>query len=614
MISIPNHTQMKTRILPTLVISGCLSGLTAGAIRAQTTNSSNPYEQEPAAERNARMQWFREARFGMFIHWGLYSQAAGEWNGKPISGAGEWLMNDQQIPVTQYAKLVPQFNPVKFNAREWVRTAKGAGMKYIVITTKHHDGFAIYPSALTDWCIKSTPFQRDPLKELAAACKEEGIKLCFYHSIMDWHQPDYLPRKPWNDLANPNANFEKYVAYLKGQLKELLTGYGPIGIVWFDGNWENTWNFDRGADLYKYVRSLQPNTIVNNRVGQDRKGIAGTTDGQERIGDYGTPEQSIPANGYGTGVDWETCMTMNDTWGYKKHDHNWKSTETLVRNLIDCASKGGNYLLNVGPTGEGLIPEASVQRLKEAGDWMRLNGEAIYVTSASPFPRQLPWGRCTTKLEGKTTTLYLHVFDWPNDGELLVPGLKNKAKSVTLLAGSRKLAAKNGEDGVTISLPASAPDRISSTLVLQIEGAPNIEPMVIIQKKNGLVELPANLATLHGTTFRYESGGPLDNIGYWTNPRDWPDWEFRLNQSGKYEVNAIIAAPASGSFEISAGGSTIRASAPVTTSYMDFKSVNLGTIEFASTGTMTLAVRPIVEGWQPMNLKIIQLKPILSNH
>jgi alpha-L-fucosidase len=245
---------------------------------------------------------------------------------------------------------------------------------------------------------------------------------------------------------------------------------------------------------------------------------------------------------------------------------------------------------------------------------MRLNGEAIYVTSASPFPRQLPWGRCTTKLEGKTTTLYLHVFDWPNDGELLVPGLKNKAKSVTLLAGSRKLAAKNGEDGVTISLPASAPDRISSTLVLQIEGAPNIEPMVIIQKKNGLVELPANLATLHGTTFRYESGGPLDNIGYWTNPRDWPDWEFRLNQSGKYEVNAIIAAPASGSFEISAGGSTIRASAPVTTSYMDFKSVNLGTIEFASTGTMTLAVRPIVEGWQPMNLKIIQLKPILSNH
>jgi len=261
-------------------------------------DAGNPYEQESAVQRDARMKWFREARFGMFIHWGLYSQAAGEFNGKPTTGAGEWIMNDMQIHPTDYAKLVPQFNPVKFDAREWVRIAKNAGMKYICITTKHHDGFALYPSALTDWCIKSTPFQRDPLKELAAACKEEGVTLCFYHSIMDWHHPEYAPRKSWYDGTDNTPDFEKYDAFLKGELKELLTGYGPIGIVWFDGNWENTWNFDRGVDLYKYVRSLQPNTIVNNRVGRDRKGVAGTTEGQERIGDYGTPEQSIPANGY----------------------------------------------------------------------------------------------------------------------------------------------------------------------------------------------------------------------------------------------------------------------------------------------------------------------------
>src|SRR5581483_1384744 len=185
----------------------------------------------------------------------------------------------------------------------------------------------------------------------------------------------YVPKKPWNDLANPNPDFDNYVNYMKGQLKELLTGYGPIGILWFDGEWENTWTYDRGVDLYNYIRSLQPNIIVNNRVGRE------VPAGKPKIGDYGTPEQSIPANGYGPGVDWETCMTMNNTWGYKKSDNNWKSTETLVRNLIDCASKGGNYLLNVGPTGEGLIPEASIERLKQVGEWMRVNGKAVYGTT-----------------------------------------------------------------------------------------------------------------------------------------------------------------------------------------------------------------------------------------
>jgi alpha-L-fucosidase len=463
---------MKNRILWALACCACLAGQPGANLLA--ADSDNPYERETPAQHNARMKWFREARFGMFIHWGLYSEAAGEFDGQPTTGAGEWIMNDLRIHPTDYARLVPRFNPVRFNAREWVATAKQAGMRYICITTKHHDGFALYPSALTDWCVKSTPFHRDPLKELAAACREQGVTLCFYHSIMDWHHPEYAPRKPWYNGTDNTPDFEKYVAFLKGELKELLTGYGPIGIVWFDGNWEETWNYDRGVDLYQYVRGLQPNTIVNNRVGRDRKGVAGTTDGQERIGDYGTPEQSIPANGYGPGVDWETCMTMNDTWGYKKNDQHWKSSETLVRNLIDCSSKGGNYLLNVGPTGEGLIPDASIERLKEVGDWMKLNSVAIYDTTASPFSRQLPWGRCTTKRDGRGTTLFLHVFDWPADGELFVPGLRNQIKSAKLLAGSKKLAVKTGEDGVTISLPASAPSVFSSTVVLRIDGAPDV--------------------------------------------------------------------------------------------------------------------------------------------
>jgi alpha-L-fucosidase len=423
------------------------------------------------------MAWFREARFGMFIHWGLYSVAAGVWDGKPVTGAGEWIMETGKIPVSQYEKLAPQFNPVKFNARQWVGIAKSAGMKYIVITSKHHDGFGLWNSQLTDWCVKSTPFKRDPLKELAEACKQEGVRLCFYHSIMDWHHPDYTPRRPWNDVAQGEPNFDRYVTYMKGELKELLTGYGPLGILWFDGEWEKTWTHEQGMDLYNYVRSFQPKIIINNRVGKGRAGMTGMDKGGERVGDYGTPEQEIPATGFGPGVDWESCMTMNETWGYKNQDHQWKSAETLVRNLIDCASKGGNYLLNVGPTGEGLIPNASVERLAEIGKWMKVNSDSIYGTGASPFSK-LTWGRCTKKITPKGATLYLHVFTWPEDGKLVVPGLRNKVNAAYLLADSRKrkLEAESTKAGLMISLAPSAPDKISSTVVLRVSGTLQTEP------------------------------------------------------------------------------------------------------------------------------------------
>jgi alpha-L-fucosidase len=559
---------------------------------------------------NTRLDWWREARFGMFVHWGLYSVAAGEWDGKPTAGAGEWIMNDLQIPLSHYDKLVPQFNPVKFNAREWVRIAKNAGMKYIVITTKHHDGFALYPSALTEWCIKSTPFKRDPLKELADACKDEGITLCFYHSIMDWHHPDYAPRKPWNDISKDPPQMDRYLEFLKGELKELLTSYGPIGILWFDGAWENTWTYERGAEVYRHVRSLQPDIIINNRVATEQPLQAD----QEKLGDYKTPEQSIPPNGFGPGVNWETCMTMNNTWGFKKSDNDWKPVQMLVRNLVDCASKGGNYLLNVGPTGEGSIPGASVERLEQIGRWMKINGEAIYGTSASPFARPLPWGRCTTKTSGDTTTLYLHVFEWPMEGEILVPGLKNPAKSAWLLVDPKhSLHTDSADSGLTITVPKTPPDAISSTLVVQFNGAPSIEPTIILQKRDGSVVLPAGEARLHGSTFQYESGGQLDNIGYWTTPEDWVDWEFQIARPGEFTVSAVIAAPASGDFEISVAGQTLRCSAPNTGDYTTFASVKLGVGKILAAGKIVLAVRPIKNGWQPMNLKAVRLEPLAAN-
>jgi alpha-L-fucosidase len=428
------------------------------------------YLHESKQDRDARMDWFRKAKFGMFIHWGLYSVPAGEWNDN--KNLGEWFLEETRMPVSQYEQYRTKFNPVKFDAKAWVKVAKAAGMKYIVITSKHHDGFAMFHSNMSDWGIRSTPFQRDPMKELAAACKEEGITFCFYHSIMDWHHPDYQPRRGHNDVAASHGapDMDKYVPYLKGQLKELLTNYGPIGILWFDGEWENTWTQERGRDLYNYVRSLQPSILVNNRVAKNRAGMTGVSRGDEVIGDYGTPEQQIPANGL-PGKDWESCMTMNGHWGYNKHDENWKSTKDVVRMLVDIASKGGNYLLNVGPTSEGLIPEPCVERLREVGRWMNVNGEAIYGTKASPFPKTPVWGRVTQK-PGK---LYLHVFTWPKSGKLEVKGLTNKITAAYLLADHKSLRTVSKSWGIELSLPKTAPDAIASVAVLEIAGEPAVK-------------------------------------------------------------------------------------------------------------------------------------------
>jgi alpha-L-fucosidase len=564
---------------------------------------------ESEAARNERMAWFREARFGLFIHWGVYSVPAGEWKGK--TDYAEWFLEETKMPVSQYEKFAAQFNPVKFNAAEWVRMAKDAGMRYIVITSKHHDGFGMFRSEATDWCIKSTPFQRDPLMELFLACKEAGLKLCFYHSIMDWHHPDWGTRRPWNDKATGAPDMDRYTAYMKSQLHELLTRYGPIGILWFDGQWESPWTHERGVDLYEYVRSLQPNIIINNRVGKARAGMSGMDQGQERVGDYGTPEQEIPPTGFGPGVDWESCMTMNNHWGYNKHDQNWKSAATLIHNLVDCASKGGNYLLNIGPTSEGVFPDASIERLAQTGKWMKVNGEAIYGTQASPF-RKLAWGRCTQKPTPEGATLYLHVFTWPGDGKLLVPGLKNRTGQPYLLAdaSNQSLAVESGPRGLTISLPATAPDPISSTVVLPIVGAFDIAPVLLAQDPAGALILPAAEASTHGQQIKYESGSGHDNIGYWFDADEWVDWQYEVTKPGKFEVSAEIAAPQAASFEITLGDQKIKGAAPVTGDYTRFQVAELGTLEMTSTGPATLAVRAVKEGWQPINLRCVRLKPV----
>ncbi len=319
------------------------------------------------------MGWWREAKFGMFIHWGVYSVPAGYYNGKPVGGIGEWIMNRGKIPMADYQAFAKQFNPVKFNADDWVKVAKDAGMKYMVITSKHHDGFAMFPSKASKWNIMdATPFGRDPLKELAEACRKQGIKLGFYYSqAQDWNNGGAAAGGKW-DKAQQH-DMDDYIDKIAvPQVREILTNYGDDvpAVLWWDTAIDMT--PARAKKLYDVVEQLKPNIIMNNRLGGGYKG------------DTETPEQHIPAQGY-PGEDWETCMTMNGTWGFKKDDNNWKSPEMLIHNLCDIASKGGNYLLNVGPTSEGLFPQGSIDRLAEVGKWMHVNGDAIYATGPTPF-------------------------------------------------------------------------------------------------------------------------------------------------------------------------------------------------------------------------------------
>jgi alpha-L-fucosidase len=506
---------------------------------------------EVMTEKDKRMAWWREARFGMFIHWGLYAIPAGEWEGG--TDHAEWIRTTAQIPIEVYDRFVDQFNPVKFDADEWVRIAKDAGMKYIVITSKHHDGFCLFDSAHTDYDVMSTPFKRDIMQELADACRRAGLRICWYHSIMDWHHPDYLPRRNWEDRSEEGADMDRYVAHMKKQLRELVKNYGDIGVLWFDGEWEGTWTHEYGRDLYDYVRSLDQDIIINNRVDKGREGMEGMMKSDEYRGDFGTPEQQIPATGF-PGVDWETCMTMNRHWGWNKHDNDWKSTEDLLRKLADIASKGGNFLLNVGPTAEGLIPQPSVERLAAMGKWMRKNGEAIYGTSASPFEK-LPWGRCTQKaLDDGGTRLYLHVFDWPEDGRLFVPGLDNAVREARLLtdadAGELEIT-RRGTD-VFIYLPLDAPDPINSVVVLDIEGAPCVieAPRIEAASTRFVDSLKVSLSTtIPETEIRYTLNGGRPTMSSSLYSKPFTIRETATVKAGLFRDGRLLTRPSEMSFE-----------------------------------------------------------------
>ncbi|HTV43453.1 MAG TPA: alpha-L-fucosidase [Candidatus Sulfotelmatobacter sp.] len=478
---------MKKRIVPLLPIWMTTSAALAAAVWLPGANSHAADTDDPALEmwkqdygptHDERMQWWREAKFGMFIHWGVYSVPAGTYHGQTVPHAAEWIMRWADIPVAEYASYAKQFDPTNFNADEWVRIAKDAGMKYIVITAKHHDGFAMFHTHVDGYNIyDATPWHHDPLAELADACRKQNIRLGFYYSeAQDWHHPggaaaskhpeaDVDKQHHWDPAQT--GSFDEYEDKVAvPQVRELLSNYGPDtpAVLWWDTPVGMT--PDRVEKLLPLLK-LKPGIITNNRL-----------DEHHLTGDYQTPEQKIPANGLSG--DWETCMTINGTWGYKSSDTKFKSAETLIHNLVDIASKGGNYLLNVGPTSAGEIPQPEVERLQEIGEWMKVNGDSIYGTTASPFGHPFDWGRCTEKVLPDKTILYLHVWDWPADGKLSVPNLKNQVAKAYLLKpslfGERKqLQFASDSDGLNLTLPRTAPDKISSTVVLEFPGTPQIE-------------------------------------------------------------------------------------------------------------------------------------------
>ncbi len=587
----------RSRRVPARALSLCLLLALISVARGQAqtpTLQVNPNTGETEEQFAARTKWWREAKFGMFIHWGIYA----------VPAEGEWYFYNAKKQVKDYEKYAAQFDPVKFNARQWVQIAKNAGMKYIVITSKHHDGFCMFDTKQTDYnIVKATPFHRDPMKELAAECRRQGIKLCFYHSIMDWHHPDYLPRRPWEAETRPagDAGLDRYIEYMKGELRELLTHYGPIGIIWFDGGWEHNADELHSKEVNALIRSLQPGILINDR--------------NQLPEDYSTPEQTIPANAFPNGRLWETCMTLNNNWGYARNDHNWKSPEDLIHKLCDIASKGGNFLLNVGPTELGEIPQESVDRLAQIGQWMKVNGESIYGTTKSPFRKLAFDGRCTQK----GNALYVQVFHWPDDGWVSLPGLKTKVASASALDGREKLMVETQDaDGTVRIRQPQHLDPVATVVKVEFAEPPQIEPVSTAQHADpdGSFLLKAEDADIHGSSAQVETKDNIPNVGYWTNQNDTVSWDVDVPKEGNYQVEIEYACPAESAgsaYRVGVGNAAEGVTGTVgsTGDWNTFHTETLSDPLHLAAGRQTVQVVPVsMPHGAVMNLRHIRLKPV----
>jgi alpha-L-fucosidase len=569
-----------------------------------------------------RIAWWREAQFGCFIHWGVYSTFGGEWNGKPFRGYAEHMMRSQKIPRAEYVeKVVSIFNPVKFDAEQWVQLIKASGMKYVIITAKHHDGFAMYPSAVTQYNIRdATPFKRDPMRELSDACKRHGIKFGFYYShAIDWEHPNG-PGNDW-DYPNPGGDkglhggtqwfdlhpelFPRIQSYVNEkaipQILELVKSYRP-DIFWFDT--PSRLPLSENIRILKAVRQADPNVVINGRLARGQGYSFGD---YKNTGDRAA--EIVPTEG-----DWETIPTTNESYGYHKHDASHKSVAHFIQLMAKAAARGGNVLMNIGPMGDGLIDSKDAAILRGIGSWLEINGESIYSTERTPLPVQ-PWGESTLK----GNKIFLHVFDWPRDGQLVVGGLKSDVASAYLLGDPKRKTLRTqrfNDSDLTIRLPLTTSDRSNTVIVLELKGEIKSNPVRLLSTRNHANVLRSFDGELHGSRLRFGDGkAPRAYVFEWRDPKEWIGWTVRTNEPAEYEVSLKYTTASTenrGSYAVSIGQHVLQATVIPTRIESEAATVNLGRIKLTP-GNYDVAVKPLeIKGGELMRLFHVTLTAVIS--
>ena len=443
---------------------GCgllLPALICAAADAPGRATSVSLPEETPAQKTERMKWWTDARFGLFIHWGPVS----------LKGTEIGWSRGKEVPVSVYDNLYKEFNPTKFDAREYVALAKEMGVKYVTLVTKHHDGFSMFATKLSDYNITNAPFKRDITRELADECRRQGLRFCAYYSIIDWYHPDYLPRGVGDKRPPQDADFERFYTFMKGQLRELVENYHPA-VLWFDGEWEDHWTVERGRDIYAMLRRLDPNLIINNRLGKNRAfGHGGMTPVESTVGDFATPEQETGRFYGDRSTYWESNMTICQQWAWKPNDR-LKGIKECIDLLVKNAGYDGNFMLNIGPMPDGQIEPRQAERLREIGRWMNRYGESIYGTRGGPF-KPTQWGVSTCKDD----KVFVHVLCWPGDGPITLPGLGKNILSSRLMTGG-ELEVKATEQGMRVSVPRASRQELDTIVELRLDGsAMNVRAM-----------------------------------------------------------------------------------------------------------------------------------------
>ena len=581
-----------------LALALCLCGWLVGALVAAP--SASWLEDESAEQKDQRMAWWRDAKFGMFIHWGLYAVPAGKYAGKAcrLGNGGEWIQYLLNIPADEYAKIAETFQPDGYDPQAWVSLARDAGMKYMVFTSKHHDGFAMYESKVSAFNIaQATPYRHDTLKMLAEACAAQKMPLGLYYSQdQDWHHPG---GGAYSNKKNTPAH-NTYVSHLVvPQLEEILSRYGKIAAIWFDT--PISMSRQEAMEILPVIRRLQPSTVMNQRLGG---GVPGDTM---------NAEQYVPARGY-PGKDWETCMTMNDTWGYRSDDTNWKSREDLLFKLVEVVGKGGNFLLNVGPDAQGRIPPESVDRLQFMGSWMKRYGDAVYGTRQGPF-LSLPWGYASRRGQ----ELFLYVTRWPASGVLPLP-LSNTSVQANFFGGSA-VPATRGRDGWDLQVGRRPVDANVSVIRISLTEEPRAFS-IPVREAEGVLHLTAQEAQMPAG-LRLEEGLAEGAMGTrtkefalkdWKNPKDAVVWQLDLERPGRFLVKAVYSFRRENNglrFTLAGGKSGLNWTPESAAATETFTNADLGELDLNEAGPQRVSLSWSSENNQPLKDGAIKLRQIL---